>query len=84
MYNLIAIVQVAFRVLDFLIIARVILSWVRVDGDNPVIRFIYESTEPILAPIRRLMPGHMMIDFSPLIAILILEMVEKLVIGLLL
>ena len=84
MYSLVSIVEVAFRVLDFLIIARVILSWVRIDSNSPIIRFIYESTEPILAPIRRLMPRTMMIDFSPLLAIVILQVVETLVIRLLL
>lgn len=84
MYLLANIISVAFRVLDFLIIARIIMSWVNVDPSNSIARWIYEITEPILAPFRRLIPQTMMIDFSPIIAILVINMVERLVMGLLL
>jgi YggT family protein len=84
LYDLVRIIEVAFRVLELLIIARVILSWIRIGYENPIVRFIYEITEPILAPIRKLMPGNIMIDFSPLIAILILQLIEMLVFSLLL
>ncbi len=80
--GLVQIIEVAFRVLELLIIARVLLSWIRIGYENPIVRFIYETTEPILAPIRKMMPGNMMIDFSPLIAILILQLIEMLVFNL--
>lgn len=84
MLGLISIVHVAFRVLDFLILARVLLSWFPVDRYNPVVRFIYEITEPVLAPIRRYtLRGAMPIDFSPFIALLALQFVEWLVVQLL-
>jgi len=80
--EVITVVRVAFNVFSWLIIARVILSWVRVPY-NPAIRFIYEITEPVLAPFRRLLPRGTMIDFSPILALLTLSLVESLIIQLL-
>lgn len=84
MYNTIyTIIRVAFELLDCLIIVRVILSWVPHDYRNPLIRFVYEITEPILAPIRKLIPRSAMpIDFSPILAILLLQLAQKLILGL--
>lgn len=77
--NVVSIVSLAFEVYNWLIIARVILSWVQVPY-NPLIRFIYEITEPVLAPLRRLMPQGSTVDFSPLIAILVLQLLQKLIV----
>lgn len=83
MQSIETIIRVAIEVLDWLIIARVLLSWVSHDPGNPVIRFIYEITEPILAPIRRIMPrGAMPLDFSPFVAILVLQLVQRLLLSL--
>jgi YggT family protein len=78
------VVRTAFEVLNWLIIARVLLSWIRHDPYHPVIRFIYEITEPVLKPFRRLippMPG-MPIDWSPIIAIFVLQFIERAVLRL--
>lgn len=76
-------VRTAFEVLNWLIIIRVLLSWIRHDPYHPIIKFIYEITEPILAPFRRLIPIRpgMPIDWSPFIAILVLQFVERIVLG---
>lgn len=77
------IILVAFEVLIWLIIARVLLSWFPHDPRNAIIRFIYETTEPILAPIRRLIPrGSLPLDFSPLVAIILLQLIEHLLLRL--
>lgn len=78
-------VLIAFRVLYFLVIARVILSWIPIGNpNNTLMNFIYEITEPVLAPIRRLIPrGSLPIDFSPIIALLLIRMIEGFVIQLL-
>jgi len=67
------------RILDLLlglyfwiIIIRAILSWVRPDPYHPLVRFLHTITEPILAPLRRLLPGGLGLDLSPAIALLIL------------
>jgi len=84
MYFLIDIVDIIFDVMYWLVIVRVILSWVRHDPYNPIFRFIYEVTELVLAPVRRLIPMRgMAIDFSPIIAILLLQLLKSIVIDLL-
>ncbi|MDS1029605.1 YggT family protein [Bacillota bacterium LX-D] len=76
------IVYYAFEILSWLIIARVLLSWIPHDPSNKIIGYIYEITEPVLAPFRRLMPRSAMpIDFSPLLAILVLQLLERMVLS---
>jgi YggT family protein len=55
------------------IIARALLSWFNMDPRSPLIQALNQITEPILEPIRRIMPRLGMIDLSPLIAILLLQ-----------
>jgi YggT family protein len=55
-----------------LILARVILSWVDPTGRNRISAFVIQTSEPILAPIRRLLPKTGMLDLSPLIVLLVL------------
>ncbi len=55
-----------------LILGRVIMSWVDPQGRTRAGAFLMQVTEPILAPVRRLMPQTGMIDFSPLVVMLIL------------
>jgi YggT family protein len=64
-------------VLWLLIIARVILSWVAPMGGGPFVAFIYQATEPLLAPIRRIIPPTAGIDWSPLILLLLLGAVTR-------
>ncbi len=54
----------------WVIIGRAIISWVNADPYNPIVRFLYEITEPPLARIRRYVPVFGGIDFSPMILIL--------------
>ncbi len=78
-------VSTFFSVLSFLIIARAILSWVRPRGSS---RWFYEVdrllglfTEPILHPIRRMLPAAPMgIDFSPLVALILISVVERILV----
>jgi YggT family protein len=57
--------------LNLLVLGRVIVSWVDPTGRNELSRMLINVTEPFLAPIRRLLPQTGMIDFSPLILLLI-------------
>ena len=58
----------------WLIIARALISWVNPDPFNPIVRFLLTATEPVLTPIRRIMPPAWRwgLDLSPLIGILAL------------
>jgi YggT family protein len=74
--------QVIAGVFTLLIIAifiRAILSWFSIDPRNPLIAALDAVTEPILEPIRRFMP-RLGIDLSPLIAIIVLEVVANVVV----
>ena len=81
-YQLIQIVNIAFQVLMYLIIGRCILSFIRHDPYNPIIKFVYDVTEPVMAPFRRLLPMGYGIDFSPLLAVFALGLLNKLLIQL--
>lgn len=59
------------------IFIRIILSWVGVDPENPVVVFLHEITEPILAPIRQFMPRMGMLDLSPMVAIILLSLIAR-------
>lgn len=55
----------------WLIIARAVFSWVNADPYNKIVIFIYRVTEPVLRPVRRVLPGQNMgIDFSPVVVLL--------------
>ena len=70
-------IQLLATVLWFLLIARVVLSWTNPRGGGGVVAFIYQATEPILAPIRRVLPATGGMDWSPLIAMLILGVIVR-------
>lgn len=76
-----------FKVLDFLIIARILLSWLNPNPDSTIPKLIYQLTEPILAPFRNLLfrfgLGRGMIDFSPILAVLVLDFVGDAIVRLL-
>jgi YggT family protein len=57
--------------LNLLVLGRVLVSWVDPQGRTEIGRLLIGFTEPLLAPIRRLLPQTGMIDFSPLILLLI-------------
>lgn len=81
--NIIQLVNVFFEVLTWLIIIRCILTFVRHDPYQPIIRFIYEVTEPIMAPFRRMIPAAGGMDFSPIVVLLAITLVQRIVIQLL-
>ena len=62
--------------LSWAIIIRAFLSWVNPDPYNMIVQFLYRVTEPVLEPIRRLLPP-MGVDFSPMIAVLALMFLQK-------
>ena len=75
-------VRLLITVVWFLLIARVVLSWTNPMGGGGVVAFIYQATEPILAPIRRVLPPTSGIDWSPLVAMLLLGVVLRIVVHL--
>jgi YggT family protein len=67
------------QVLTWAIVARSLLSWFPIDQSSPLYQLLFRITEPIIEPIRRVMPSTGMMDFSPLLAILVLIVMGQLV-----
>ncbi|MDI3503719.1 MAG: YggT family protein [Candidatus Cloacimonadota bacterium] len=67
---------------NFIIIARVIASWIIHDPYNQIYRFLIGITEPVLGPIRSIMP-NMGLDFSPIVAYLLLSILQRILTSLL-
>lgn len=65
------VIDIILTVYLWIIIARALISWVNPDPYNKIVIFLYRVTEPVLGPIRRILPRHNLpIDFSPLIVLL--------------
>lgn len=76
-------VTIFVQVLTWSIIIRTLLSWFSIGGGGiqPLFRLLLEITEPVLAPIRRVLPTAGMIDFSPLVALLLIQFIGSLLAG---
>lgn len=70
-------VSMLFFILQFAIIIRALMSWFNPSPENPVVRIVYEITEPVLAPLRRIVPRIGMIDITPIVAILLMQVIES-------
>jgi YggT family protein len=69
----------------WIIIIRALISWVSPSPYNPIVRFLYRVTEPVLQPVRRILPLQGLgIDFSPMIVILVIFFLRVYVIPILL
>ena len=66
-----------FNLLVVAILIRALLSWFQMDPSNPFIQALSAVTDPIIDPIRRVVPRIMMIDFSPMIAMIILSVISS-------
>ncbi len=77
---LVTIIDIAFEVYMALMVARILLSWVRHNPYQPVIRFIYETTEPVLGFFRRIIPPIGVIDISPIAAFLALGLLKSIIV----
>ncbi|MGI5874525.1 MAG: YggT family protein [Bacillota bacterium] len=72
-------IDIAFEVYIFILFARVIASWIRLSPYSKVYQFLFSMTEPLLGPIRRLMPKTSMLDFSPMILMIVLVVIQRLI-----
>ncbi|MHB9145200.1 MAG: YggT family protein [Symbiobacteriia bacterium] len=85
-YILYRAVSLFFNIYYLLILANVVFSWVRpIRGTflYDLSRIVYQLTEPVLSPIRRALPMMGGLDFSPFIALILLQLIQRLVTGLL-
>ena len=79
-------IALACQVLTMAIFVRVLISWLPIPMSSsvigPIMAILYQITEPILGPLRRIVPPLGMIDITPVVAILLLQLILFLVVGL--
>jgi YggT family protein len=75
MFYLINFLAILLQILLVAILVRVVLTWFPVDPSNPIIKIIFEVTEPVLAPFRRVIPRIGMFDLSPIAAMLVIQVI---------
>lgn len=76
-------ISIFFDILVFAIIARVLMSWLP-SGGGRLRMVLYDVTEPVLGPFRNIVPRLGMIDISPIVAIIVLDIVKTIILQLLL
>ena len=74
------VIDVVLTLAYWLILIRALLSWVNPDPFNAIVQFLYRTTEPILYPIRRMLPS-LAIDISPIIAFLLILFLKNFLIA---
>lgn len=80
--TLIQIVNLLFGAFQLVVIASVLISWIPVDRDNPIVRFVRQMTRPAFDALSRVMPFLRagMIDFTPIALIILLELAQVLIV----
>ena len=73
-------IYILCQVLTIIILARIILSWFSREPTNPLSSLLYQVTEPILAPLRRIIPRVGIFDFTPTVAVILLQGIAYLVV----
>ncbi len=73
--------EILIRIIDWIILIRVLLSWIPIDRNSSLVKIVYSLSEPLLYPIRQILRKSplgdgMMLDFSPIILILILQAIQ--------
>jgi YggT family protein len=72
--NLVNLVLSAYM---WILIARAVLSWVNPDPYNPIVRFLYRVTEPVLRPVRHRLPTVQGLDLSPMVVLLAIYFLKE-------
>ncbi len=70
------------RIYEVILLARILMSWFRPDPYHPVVQWLRKLTDPVLEPVRRLLPLNAGgIDFSPMVVFIVLEVLERILRG---
>ncbi|MDD5634194.1 MAG: YggT family protein [Candidatus Omnitrophica bacterium] len=81
--SLALLVSLVFNILYFILVIRIILSWVNADPYNEIVQIIYRVSDPILWPFKKLPLRVGGIDFSPIIAFLVLAFLRNFIVNIL-
>jgi YggT family protein len=66
----------AVELYTYVVLASVVISWFRLEPSNPIVRVVEALTEPVLKPIRAVLPTAMGLDFSPLVLLIALSIIR--------
>ncbi len=67
------VIDIVLTIYMWIIVARALISWVNPDPYNKIVIFLYRVTEPVLRPLRKIIPRHNLpIDFAPLVVLLVI------------
>lgn len=67
-----------FRAFELLLLSRIVISWIKKENAHAVTRFICKIVDPILNPIRKIIPsGNTGIDFSPVILFILIDLAKR-------
>lgn len=81
MPNAVSLINAGIDILIFMVVAASIVSWFRPDPKNPLVRLLNAVVDPLLHPIRAILPAAGGLDFSPMVAILVLLFLQRLLTG---
>ena len=70
-------IRLLARILNILILIRVFMSWLPIDRDSRFVQILLEITEPILGPLRRVIPSVAGLDLSPMVALILIQVSEQ-------
>ena len=81
MFDLIRFIAWILDIYSWVIIASALISWVSPDPRNPIVTFLRQVTEPVLGPVRRLLPPWNTggLDFSPIIVLIAIQFLERVI-----
>ena len=78
---LVRVIDIIAEVFFWAVFARIMLTWVRIEIDPAITRILHGFTEPILMPIRNMMPRAGTFDFSPIVGLLLVRLAAQLLIS---
>ena len=80
MILLIDVVRWAATIFSILVFARVIISWMGRGSTHPLVLLVYRLTEPVLGPVRSVLPSFGGLDFSPVLVLILIQVLERVLI----
>ena len=80
-YNFVQFIGWLLDLYSYVIIAAALITWVSPDPRNPIVQFLFRATEPVLRPVRSLLPPWKTggLDLSPLIVIIAIQFIERVI-----
>ena len=78
MPGVISLLVTIIQLYSWVLIARIVLSWIpNVDRSNQIVQFLYQITDPVLEPVRQIVPPLGMIDLSPIVVFIALQVLQS-------